>query len=56
MTGKYNAGRIFQTVLNLLLLVFMVLQPLCGVLMSKQRTIALLNEIAKRETEKQYKA
>lgn len=35
MTGKYNARRIFQTVLNLLLVVFMVLQPLCGVLMSK---------------------
>ncbi len=35
MTGKYNVKKIFQTVLNLLLLVFMVLQPLCGVLMSK---------------------
>lgn len=33
--GKYSGRRIFQTVLNLLLLVFMVLQPLCGILMSK---------------------
>ena len=33
--GKYNAKRIFQTILNLFLLVFMILQPLSGILMSK---------------------
>lgn len=33
--GKYNARRIFQTVLNMLLLVFMVMQPISGILMSK---------------------
>lgn len=33
--GKYTALRIFQTCLNLLLLVFMIVQPLCGILMSK---------------------
>lgn len=33
--GKYTARRIFQTVLNMLLLVFMILQPLSGILMSK---------------------
>ena len=33
--GKYNAKRIFQTVLNMLLLVFMILQPISGILMSK---------------------
>ena len=33
--GKYNARRIFQTVLNVLLLVFMILQPISGILMSK---------------------
>ena len=33
--GKYNARRIFQTVLDLLLLIFMILQPMSGVLMSK---------------------
>lgn len=33
--GKYSARRIFQTVLNVLLLVFMILQPISGILMSK---------------------
>ena len=33
--GKYTARRIFQTVLNILLLLFMVLQPLSGILMSR---------------------
>ena len=33
--GRYNARRTFQTVLDLLLLVFMVLQPVSGILMSK---------------------
>lgn len=33
--GKYNAKRIFQTILNLFLLVFMILQPVSGILMSK---------------------
>ena len=33
--GKYTARRIFQTVLNVLLLIFMILQPLSGILMSK---------------------
>ena len=33
--GKYNAKRIFQSILNLLLLVFMILQPVSGILMSK---------------------
>ncbi len=33
--GKYRAKRIFQTVLNFLLFLFMILQPLCGILMSK---------------------
>lgn len=33
--GKYNARRIFQTTLDMLLLVFMLLQPISGVLMSK---------------------
>lgn len=33
--GKYTARRIFQTVLNMLLLVFMILQPLSGILMSR---------------------
>ncbi len=34
--GKYSAKRIFQTILNALLLVFMILQPLSGILMSKR--------------------
>ncbi len=33
--GRYNARRVFQTVLDLMLLIFMILQPLSGVLMSK---------------------
>ena len=33
--GQYSGLRIFQTVLNLLLLIFMIVQPLCGILMSK---------------------
>ncbi len=33
--GKYPARRIFQTILNMLLLVFMFLQPVSGILMSK---------------------
>ena len=33
--GKYNAKRIFQSILNLFLLVFMILQPVSGILMSK---------------------
>ena len=33
--GRYAARRIFQTVLNMLLLIFMLLQPVSGILMSK---------------------
>lgn len=33
--GKYTPRRIFQTVLNFLLLVFMLMQPISGILMSK---------------------
>lgn len=33
--GKYNARRIFQTVLNLTLIIFIILQPVSGILMSK---------------------
>ena len=33
--GKYSARRVFQTVLNTLLLVVMILQPVSGILMSK---------------------
>ena len=33
--GKYSPQRVFQTALNLLLLLFMICQPLCGILMSK---------------------
>lgn len=33
--GRYTARRIFQTVLDMLLLVFMVIQPVSGILMSK---------------------
>ena len=35
LKGKYSAKRIFQTILNAFLLVFMILQPLSGILMSK---------------------
>ena len=33
--GKYDTRRIFQTALDMLLLVFMLLQPISGILMSK---------------------
>lgn len=33
--GKYSAQRVFQTALDLLLLLFMIAQPLTGILMSK---------------------
>ena len=33
--GRYNARRVFQTILDLLLLIFMVLQPVSGILMSR---------------------
>lgn len=33
--GQYSPQRVFQTALNLLLLLFMICQPLCGILMSK---------------------
>ena len=33
--GRYNPDRIFRTVINALLFVFMILQPLSGILMSK---------------------
>lgn len=33
--GKYNAARIFRTVLNCLIFVFMILQPVSGILLSK---------------------
>ena len=33
--GKYNAARVFRTIVDVLLLVFMVLQPLSGILMSR---------------------
>ena len=33
--GRYTARRIFQTVVNLLLLIFMILQPISGILMAK---------------------
>ena len=33
--GKYSPDRIFQTALNVMLFLFMILQPLCGILMSK---------------------
>ena len=39
--GKYNGGRIFRTILDLLLLVFMLLQPISGILMSKHLYIFL---------------
>ena len=41
--GKYNARRIFQTILNMLLLIFMILQPLSGILMSKHLYTFLLD-------------
>lgn len=33
--GRYSPRRVFQTALNLLLVLFMIVQPLCGILMSK---------------------
>ena len=33
--GQYSPQRVFQTTLNLSLLLFMIVQPLCGILMSK---------------------
>ncbi len=33
--GRYSTQRVFQIMLNLLLLLFMIVQPLCGILMSK---------------------
>lgn len=33
--GRYSPQRVFQTTLNLLLQLFMIVQPLCGILMSK---------------------
>ena len=33
--GKYNVRRVFQTVIDMLLLVFMILQPVSGILLSK---------------------
>ena len=33
--GKYHIKRVFRTVINLLLLIFMILQPLTGILLSK---------------------
>ena len=33
--GRYSPRRVFQTALNLLLLLFMIVQPLSGILMSK---------------------
>ena len=35
LRGKYTPQRVFRTVLNLLLAAFMIVQPLCGILMSK---------------------
>ena len=35
LKGKYNASRILNTVVNLLLAVYMILQPVSGILMSK---------------------
>lgn len=33
--GQYSPQRVFQTTLNISLLLFMIVQPLCGILMSK---------------------
>ncbi len=35
LRGRYTARRVFQTAINLLLMIFMVVQPVCGILMSK---------------------
>ena len=39
--GKYNAQRIFRTVLNVLLLIIMIMQPLSGIAMSKHLYVFL---------------
>ena len=39
--GQYFPPRVFQTALNLLLLIIMIVQPLCGILMSKHLYIFL---------------
>ena len=39
--GQYSPQRVFQTALNLLLLIFMIAQPLCGILISKHLYIFL---------------
>ena len=38
--GKYNAVRVLNTVVNLSLVVFMIMQPVSGVLLSKHMRIA----------------
>ncbi|MBR1814452.1 MAG: hypothetical protein IJ773_11585 [Lachnospiraceae bacterium] len=45
--GRYNARRIFQTVLDLLLLVFMILQPITGILMSKHLYTFITSSISR---------
>lgn len=35
LRGRYSAGRIFRTVLDTLLLIFMILQPVSGIVLSK---------------------
>lgn len=42
--GQYSPQRFFQTALNLLLLIFMIVQPLCGILMSKHLYVFLPTE------------
>ena len=39
--GKYTARRVFQTVLNILLLVVMIMQPMSGIMMSKHLFVFL---------------
>ena len=39
--GPYSLQRVFQTELNILLLIFMIVQPLCGILMSKHLYVFL---------------
>ena len=39
--GKYDSVRIFRTVINTLLLIFMILQPVTGIIMSKQILVSL---------------
>ena len=33
--GRYTVRRVFQAAVNLLLMIFMIMQPVCGILMSK---------------------